>query len=78
VATRKKKDTFTFFLHSKLYFHLSFSLVFFFSYARLGYFSWLKGCRSLQISKFMRSILSFLFSLYDEYEFFMYLFSIIV
>jgi len=43
-------------------------LSFFYSHARLSYFSWLKGYRSLQISKTVRFTLSFLFRLYDEYE----------
>ena len=34
----------------------------------LSYFSWLKGYKNLWILKTVRSILSFLFSLYDEYE----------
>jgi len=63
----RRKKLLPFFLHPKLCFHLCSSLVFW-SHARLSYFSWLKGYKSLQISKTIRSILSFLFILYDEYE----------
>jgi len=45
-------------------------------HARLSSFSWLRGHRNLQISRTMRSILPFLFSLYDEYTcFLMFIFN---
>ena len=43
-------------------------LSFFDRYTRLNYFSWLKGYINLEISKTVRSILFFLFNLYDKYE----------
>jgi len=72
---QKQEENFIVFSYTRNYVLICSIHYFFNGHTRLSYFSWLKEYINLQISKTVRFIISFLFSLYDEYKCFVMLIS---